>query len=96
MSKQCTNCGAAIPDNSKFCEFCGKPVEAEKKKQPVCLHCGAPVAKGDAFCTACGTPVEDPVEEETAICTGRNVSCSRGTLKNRQIAGAGNGTGTGK
>ena len=66
MSKQCTNCGAAIPDNSKFCEFCGKPVEAEKKKQPVCLHCGAPIAKGDAFCTACGTPVEAPVEEEKA------------------------------
>ncbi len=66
MSKQCTNCGAAIPENSKFCEFCGKPVEAEKKKQPVCLHCGAPIAKGDAFCTACGAPVEAPVESEKA------------------------------
>lgn len=29
----CSQCGASIPDNAKFCEFCGAPVQAKATQQ---------------------------------------------------------------
>lgn len=54
--KTCSNCGAPLDENTKFCGSCGTKVEAvvEGKK---CPNCGSEV--GDAkFCNSCGTSLE--------------------------------------
>ena len=34
----CANCGAQVPDGTKFCPSCGKPCSTgEKVKQRMCL-----------------------------------------------------------
>lgn len=50
----CTNCGAALPKNAKFCLECGqKVVPAISEGMIVCPECGKPVLKGK-FCSECG------------------------------------------
>lgn len=63
----CGNCGAILPEGTKFCGSCGSKIEvpvaeavveavaAEEGKK--CPNCGAVV--GDAkFCNSCGTSIE--------------------------------------
>ena len=52
--KKCTNCGAQISDDCRFCTECGKPVPQGN----VCPHCGASVNEGDAFCEKCGSKLQ--------------------------------------
>jgi len=50
--QRCTNCGATLPENTKFCVTCGKAV---MPAPPVfCTGCGAPIARNAAFCDRCG------------------------------------------
>lgn len=50
----CANCGAEIPENSKFCLQCGeKVIPAVPEGMTVCPACGKTVAKGK-FCLECG------------------------------------------
>ena len=48
----CTNCGASLSEQSKFCNQCG---QAAKTPAPgrLCLSCGTPLAQGTLACAAC-------------------------------------------
>lgn len=58
--KTCSNCGAQIADDNRFCSECGKEIT----KPNVCPHCGASVGESDAFCQNCGKSLnENPSSE---------------------------------
>ncbi len=51
---KCVKCGAALPENAKFCLECGeKAVAPAPAGMVVCPSCGNTVAKGK-FCAECG------------------------------------------
>ncbi|MBF0544658.1 MAG: SPFH domain-containing protein [Candidatus Riflebacteria bacterium] len=47
------SCGAAVPENAKFCPECGKP---NSHGMVACVSCGKPVKQGAKFCPECGVP----------------------------------------
>ena len=49
----CTNCGAAILPNAKFCKGCGTPVSTQQQGN-VCPQCGNAFKEGAKFCNHCG------------------------------------------
>ncbi len=49
----CWQCGAAIPDDARFCPYCGL-----EQTQP-CPTCGSASPLSARFCAACGAPVPD-------------------------------------
>jgi len=49
----CTNCGAVVAPNAKFCNGCGTPVSTQKQAS-VCTQCGNPLKEGAKFCNSCG------------------------------------------
>lgn len=53
----CRNCGKTIPDDWKFCMYCGG--SAEKSAEPVCPRCGCRMQPGDVFCRQCGARIGD-------------------------------------
>lgn len=69
VEEVCTNCGKKLNPGSKFCIYCGTPVEKEKKEVKysgkVCSKCGVPLEEDAAFCTNCGAKVsvEEDIEE---------------------------------
>ena len=53
---KCAKCGAAIPENAKFCLECGEKIAPPVPEgMIVCPECGKTVAKGK-FCLECGRP----------------------------------------
>lgn len=65
---KCTSCGKEIGDNTKFCQYCGEPVNVAKIKpssQSTCSKCGAIIKPGNTFCTQCGaSSLEDDNDNE--------------------------------
>ena len=59
---ECSNCGAEIEDDSKFCEECGAKVEIVKK----CPKCGNENPANAKFCVECGESLDndDPEDSE--------------------------------
>ena len=65
MEVHCTQCGATLSTNSKFCTQCGTPVgivpsspkTPETPVDRICSKCGSKVRQGKKFCTECGSPV---------------------------------------
>ena len=51
---ECRQCAAANPEDARFCEDCGAPLE------PACPTCGIAATPGKRFCRACGSPLSDP------------------------------------
>lgn len=55
----CTNCGANMPEGTKFCTSCGAPLQSELPARRAagltCPTCGAQMPAGTKFCTQCGT-----------------------------------------
>ena len=48
-SLKCSQCGAALTANVKFCPECG-----QKQGEPICPKCGTKIAPGTKFCPECG------------------------------------------
>ncbi|PYG85013.1 membrane protease subunit (stomatin/prohibitin family) [Ruminiclostridium sufflavum DSM 19573] len=48
---KCSNCGAALTEQAKFCLECGTKVEPSTKK---CSGCGNELSAGSKFCQECG------------------------------------------
>lgn len=61
----CSECGAKVTKESKFCMECGKPLE-EKNNETIedtqstvnCPYCNAKITPEDKFCTECGKKIE--------------------------------------
>ena len=64
QSVKCSQCGANLNADAKFCPQCGTRIEppvpeaAEAPQSRVCPGCGAEVAPGMKFCSQCGARVE--------------------------------------
>lgn len=54
MTKECSNCGAQVAENVKFCTECGSKMGPEVLK---CPSCSAELPEGTKFCMECGTKV---------------------------------------
>ena len=75
MTKECSNCGAQVAENVKFCTECGSKMEPEK---PKCPSCSTELPEGTKFCTECGTNVGTAPEHKPKIETAsKEVVCPR-------------------
>jgi len=54
VTKECSNCGAQVAENVKFCTECGSKMGPEVLK---CPSCSAELPEGTKFCMECGTKV---------------------------------------
>jgi predicted amidophosphoribosyltransferase len=59
---KCEHCRTELPDNAKFCNRCGKSVEAES----VCSRCQHGNPQGSSFCLQCGQPLVS-VQEPSSV-----------------------------
>lgn len=62
---ECSNCGAQIEENMKFCTECGSKMELpETTEELKCPSCSAQLPPNTSFCTECGTKIaqESPKE----------------------------------
>ncbi|MDD5886961.1 MAG: zinc ribbon domain-containing protein [Oscillospiraceae bacterium] len=70
---KCSNCGAEVKDDDKFCTFCGNDLEKQRTEAETavgyCVKCGAPLQEGYKFCVACGAPVSSATPAETSADT---------------------------
>ena len=63
---RCEHCQAELPNDSRFCQFCGKTLSLPPDKPPVPpLYAKDPAFKA-TFCRRCGKPID----EETKRCFG--------------------------
>ncbi|OUP84188.1 hypothetical protein B5F07_08615 [Lachnoclostridium sp. An169] len=69
----CPNCGASVQAGSRFCNVCGKEINAPARQtvssagqKRTCPSCGMEVEDEAMFCTNCGTRIEAdvPVKKE--------------------------------
>jgi len=51
----CQKCNNILPDNSKFCQFCGSEIISISNK--CCINCGLLLSENDRFCSYCGCVV---------------------------------------
>ena len=51
---KCTNCGAELVPNSRFCNQCGKAVAQDSTGTVSCPVCGAVLPTNSKFCSSCG------------------------------------------
>lgn len=52
---QCSQCGAEVAPNSRFCSNCG--AQAAQTNEEKCAGCGSVLKPGAKFCQDCGRPV---------------------------------------
>ena len=65
-------CGAEIPDGSKYCGFCGRQVEQPMIK---CCVCGNDVRAEANFCPICGNRITNRDEKVKCKFCGRLIPC---------------------
>lgn len=63
--QRCPKCGAEVPKEAAFCNFCGTPMPKNDFNEALadgvqCPRCGAIVKKGMRFCTSCGQAMPSP------------------------------------
>lgn len=58
ISLICSNCGAELQENAKFCMICGTPVASSEN---IC-SCGTKLDKGMMFCPVCGQKASEVFE----------------------------------
>lgn len=74
----CRNCGKQIPDDSKFCQFCGTTIvngtNSNQTRTQVydgaihkCPNCGNVLDSFDAICPSCGYEIQKAYGEKNAI-----------------------------
>lgn len=70
---ECSNCGAQIEENIKFCTECGSKMESSEPEGLKCPNCSAQLPEGTKFCTECGAKVaEEPKEVICPKCSKKN------------------------
>ncbi len=72
---QCTHCHQSLPDDSRFCQFCGKTIApSPAPKKPTPPRFSAVPATKTVFCRRCGKPIDD----DTKRCLGCGKQYFRG------------------
>lgn len=56
-NQTCSNCGAQIPENAKFCLECGTKIETQTANTVICPNCKQTIVKSK-FCSECGFKLE--------------------------------------
>jgi hypothetical protein len=54
---KCLYCDTEIPDNSEFCNYCGRQVS----KPILCANCGNSIPMGSKYCNKCGYCIQIPI-----------------------------------
>lgn len=73
--RECSNCGAQMEENIKFCMECGSKMEPEELK---CPNCSIKLPEGTKFCMECGAKVETAPEPKPKIETApKEVICPK-------------------
>ncbi|CVI73956.1 Double zinc ribbon [Eubacteriaceae bacterium CHKCI004] len=68
---KCVKCGKTIPENSKFCQYCGvslerlKKIDIDNKNVVECPACGVKIKKENSFCTNCGAALQKTQKHKT-------------------------------
>lgn len=62
---ECSNCGAQVDENNKFCTECGNKIENEIN----CPQCSTILPVNTKFCTDCGADVSKPAEIQCPKCS---------------------------
>lgn len=60
---RCTACQREISEGSRFCKYCGVPVE-QPPAPSRCPRCGSDVKAGAAFCRFCGASLQEAAAPE--------------------------------
>ena len=75
MTKECSNCGAQMEENIKFCMECGGKMDPEGLK---CPNCSIDLPEGTKFCMECGTKIGTAPELKPKIETApKEVTCPK-------------------
>lgn len=78
--KLCKSCGKEISTSSRFCKWCGLPVETDEPEDTgmSCPNCHAPLTGTEMFCGECGAKIEWPskVAEQSAKEVKKALICS--------------------
>ncbi|MBD5129721.1 MAG: zinc ribbon domain-containing protein [Ruminococcaceae bacterium] len=66
--KCCSECGAELKQDAKFCAKCGAPVQNVPEEEKIfCPECGVELEQNAEFCPECGTPLQSA--PETNVCS---------------------------
>ena len=60
FKNRCPECNQVIPEDSKFCPYCGHQILVIKQ----CRKCGKNLSPKAKFCPYCGTPVQEVPKEK--------------------------------
>ena len=64
----CNECGKKLTDDSVFCQFCGKRMEAKQNTpKNICKYCNKENNLNAIYCRFCGENIEKPLEIATGI-----------------------------
>ena len=63
---RCEHCHNPLPDDSRFCKFCGKAISPAQKPKPIPPTYVVEPAFKTVFCRRCGKPID----EDTKRCLG--------------------------
>ena len=86
----CPSCGKSVPAGTKFCSYCGAPMEHTPVAAAVpqvhgerhCPNCGEVIEPGAKFCVKCGTRIDageqKPAETGDSGASEIGDSCSAG------------------
>jgi len=59
VEKVCGRCGQAIPNDSRFCPFCGaEPEQRSVPQMMYCRFCGSQLKYRGQFCPECGRDID--------------------------------------
>ncbi|MDK2921538.1 MAG: hypothetical protein PWR24_1095 [Desulfonauticus sp.] len=70
IRSRCPDCGQVVPENSRFCPYCGHQILVLKQ----CQKCGKNLSPKAKFCPNCGTPTENkPQPKKCSQCGFENL-----------------------
>lgn len=66
---KCDKCGKDIPDNAKFCRFCGTEAKIPVRTK-ACHSCGKTIYEDAKFCRYCGAQTQEKKQQRVCLNCG--------------------------
>lgn len=79
VQRACSNCGANIDQEMRFCSQCGTMSAAPQR---ICPNCKSPIVAGMHFCHQCGLLIEEKYEKTLMDSVGTTVKVATDKLGN--------------